>query len=135
VQPSGVTVNVSFSGNHSGDYDNQKLTVDYLTFYFSSHYAHPIVKRWKIFGGGGFVFGLSSIKMLGTYPIYQSDPAGGFVSVVATDVTDPLDIQSNYAQVYGEIGVRADWNKVYLQLQGSIGKYSGASMGVGYKIF
>ena len=86
------------------------------------------------FGGIGFVGGQSSLKLVGKYPIYTSDPTGS-VSVVAEDVEDPLDIQDTYSQPFAEAGIRGDWKHFYVQLQGNLGIYSGGGLTVGYKIF
>ncbi|NPA46711.1 MAG: hypothetical protein GXO24_05795 [Chlorobi bacterium] len=132
VKPSGVTVNASTSGNQSGPYDNQKLLLDYTSFSLATHYAYLFGKHYRIYVGGGMVAGNSSLKLVGTYPIYESDPTGSF-SVVAEDIDDPLDIQNAYFAAFGEAGIRADWKKWYLQLQANIGNYTGGSLGIGYK--
>ena len=132
VKPGKVVINGSYNSQQSGDYDNQKLLIDYASFSFASHYAYYLSKHWRVYGGAGLVLGGSSIRMVGTYPVYESDPMG-IVSVVATDVEDPLNIQKPYVTVFGEAGLRADWNRWYLQFQTHLSFYMGGSLAFGYK--
>ncbi len=132
VKPDNVYTYLTVTGNLSGPYDNQKLLIDYHSLSVSTYLAHHLGRRWKIFAGGGITGGISFIRMKGIYPVYSSDPTGNF-SIVAEDVEDPLDISQEAAQWYLEGGIRADWKRFYLQLQGDYGQYYGGALQLGYK--
>jgi len=134
IKPDGVTVNATLTGRHNGPYDNQKFLADYLAFSVSTHAAYSPGKHWRLYVGAGYVWGNSTLRLAGTYPVYESDPTHSF-SVVAKDIHDPLYIKDNYGQIYGEAGIRIDRKRFYFQLQGNLGHYTGAGLGLGFKIF
>ena len=132
VKPGKVSANSLIPGSHNGPYDNQRFLIDYTSFSLSTHYAYLLGKHWRIFAGAGVVGGTSSLKLKGTYPVYETDPSGT-VGIVAKDIEDPLDIPNFYGTAFAEAGLRADWNKWYLQFQGNLGNYMGGSLALGYK--
>jgi len=55
-------------------------------------------------------------------------------SVVADDVTDPLDMSDNFSRAKFEFGARADWNRFYVQLNYNVATYGGLGLNLGYKM-
>lgn len=132
VKPGNVYTTVTVSGHLAGPYDNQKLLIDYHSIGLSSYLVGHLSEKWRLFAGGGMTGGISSIRMIGRYPIYKSDASGTF-AIVAEDVDDPLNITTSAAQWFVEGGIRAEWKRFYLQLQGDYGLYYGGGLQLGYK--
>jgi len=133
IRPEGFTVNASLDNQQTGPYDNQEFKVTYTTLSFYTHGAYKLNSVFKIYAGIGMVTGRANIQLKGTYPVYIPHPTNLF-SVLATDVDDPIELKKSYGQFYGELGLRADWKRLYLQTQLNLGHYSGLSVGLGYKI-
>ncbi len=134
VRPDGVITLFNPTGNHNGPYDYQRLLIDYHSFSASTHYARFLGKHWQVFAGLNAVFGTSSLQLKGKYPVYLTDPMGG-VSITATDVEDPLDIQNSYGGIFVQTGLRADWKHWALLVQANLANYSGLSFRLSYKLW
>ncbi|NPA42623.1 MAG: hypothetical protein GXO27_01150 [Chlorobi bacterium] len=136
IEPGGIVLSplATLTGDTTGPYDNQKFLLYYFSGSAYTYLAHRLAKHWRVFGGMGFVYGSAILKLVGRYPVYKTAP-GGMVSVVAEDIVDPLFVREFYGQPYAEAGIRGDWKRFYVQLQGNVGIYSGGSLALGYKIF
>jgi len=133
VKPDAVTVPVTLTGSHPGPYDNQELDIFYTSINVGAYADYALTKSISVFAGGGVNMGSSRILVKGNYPIYTSDPSGS-ASVVADDVTDPLDMSDNFSRAKFEFGARADWNRFYVQLNYNVATYGGLGLNLGYKM-
>ncbi len=131
VKPGLAYINASLNNQQSGDYDNQRLDINYHAWSIATAWAYK-TEKWRFYTALAIGGGISTLKLRGTYPVYLSDPSG-FFSIVATDLTDPLDITDTHFQVFNETGVRLDFKHFFLQLQGDLGTYTGGSLLTGYK--
>ncbi len=134
VKPGAVTVPVTMTGSHPGPYDNQEINIFYTSINVGAYADYALTKSISLFAGGGVNMGSSRILVKGNYPVYTSDPSGNG-SVVADDVTDPLDMSDSFSRAKFELGARADWNKFYVQLNYNISTYGGLGLNLGYKMF
>jgi len=134
VQPGGVTVPVTLNGSTPGPYDTQEVNIFYTSINIGAYVDYTIAKKYTIFAGGGTNFGTSRIMVNGNYPIYTADPSGTG-SVVADDITDPIDMSDSFSRTKFEIGARADWDRFYLQLNYNVATYGGVGLNLGYKMF
>ena len=132
VKPGSVYTAITVTGHLAGPYDNQKLLIDYHSVGASTFLVGHLSSSWRLFAGGGATGGISNIRMVGRYPIYKAEGTGTF-AIVAEDVDDPLNITTSAAQWFVEGGIRAEWNRFYLQLQGDYGPYFGGALQLGYK--
>ena len=133
VKPDGVTVPVTITGNASGPYDNQESKINYSSLQLGAYFDYTFVDKYTLFGGAAYNSGTSRIQVLGTYPIYAEDPSHTG-AVVADDIEDPIDIKQNFNRMKFELGARADWNSIYIQLNYNIATYGGLGFNLGYKM-
>jgi hypothetical protein len=134
VTPDGVTVPYGLDGEAAGPYDNQELKMNYSSIHVNGTVIYSI-KNITFWGGLGYNMGFSNVKILGTYPIYGSarTPAGE-VSVSVKDIDDPMDESVSYSRVKGFLGLRYDFEMLYLQANYTIGNYGGIGATIGIKI-
>lgn len=133
VKPEGVVVPVTITGNHTGPYDNQESKIKYSSLQFGTYFDYVLAEKYTFFGGVAYNMGTSRIQVLGTYPIYGEDPSNTG-AVVAEDVEDPIDISNKFNRVKFELGARADWKSIYIQLNYNIATYGGIGINLGYKM-
>ncbi len=131
VNPDGVTVPYSLDGEPTGPYDNQELKMKYSSIYFNATLAYSI-RNITIWGGTGYNIGFSNVKILGTYPIYSSDPSGN-ASVSLTDIDDPMDESDSFSRLRASLGARLDLDMLYFQTNYTIGAYGGLGIAIGIK--
>ena len=131
VQPDGVTVPYSLSGEPTGPYDNQELKMNYSSIYFGANLAYTI-KKFTLWGNIGYNLGTSRVRILGTYPIYGSDPTGN-ASVAVKDIDDPMDESDIYNILKGSLGVRFDFSRYYIQANYTIASYGGVGFALGVR--
>ncbi len=131
ITPEGVHVNVSMTGSHTGPYDNQRFLLDFHSAGLGTHFGWHANKILTLYAGTNLSAGSASLQLKGRYPVYQS--AGSVVSVVATDIDDPLNVQDSAVLFGFESGVYFDWNKVNLHLGINFGKYTGGQFALAYK--
>ena len=132
VKPEDVTVPYGLDGEPAGPYDNQELKMNYSSFYVDGNIIYTI-KNFTIWGGVGYNMGFSNVKILGTYPIYGSDPSGN-ASVTLTDIEDPMDESDSYSKLKETFGLRYDLETLYIQANYTIGGYGGLGVAIGIKI-
>lgn len=133
VRPEGVTVPVTLNGSTTGPYDNQKSKINYSSIQLGTYFDYTVAEKYTFFGGVAYNMGASRIQVLGTYPIYGEDPSHTG-AVVADDIEDPIDIKQNFNRMKFELGARADWKRVYVQLNYNIATYGGLGINIGYKM-
>ncbi len=134
VQPNGVYSPVTPTGNQTGPYDNQALNTFFTSIQFGAYADYQIGEHFTIFAGGGYNVGSSNIQVTGRYPVYIADPVG-IGSVVAEDVDDPLDLSGTFTRTKFDMGVRADFERLFIQLNYNISTYGGLGLNLGYKLF
>jgi len=133
IQPGGITSPITISGSTPGPYDNQEINISYTSFNLGAYVDYDLTKHFSVFAGAGFNAGSSNIKVTGTYPVYTTDHTG-LLSVVASDVDDPLDISNTFSREKFELGVRGDWNRFFVQLNYNMATYGGIGLNLGYKM-
>lgn len=129
VKPGGVYIPYSLTGEATGPYDNQRIKMNYSQIYLDLM-AEYSLKQFTFWGGLGYNVGFSSVKILGTYPIYASDPTGN-TSVSVTDIHDPMDLNGSFSRFKGVLGIRYDISRYYAQLNYTIASYGGLGFGLG----
>jgi len=133
IEPGGINSPISITGNITGPYDNQEINISYTSLNFSVYFDYELSKHLSLFSGGGFNTGSSHIEVIGTYPVYITDPIG-LGSVVAQDVHDPLDISNTFSRTKLEIGVRGGWDRFFIQVNYNMATYGGIGLNAGYKM-
>ncbi len=131
VTPEGVHVNVSMTGSHTGPYDNQKFLLDFHSVGLGTHFGWHANEILTLYAGTNLSVGSALLQLKGRYPVYES--AGGLISVVATDIDDPLNVQASAVLFSFEGGVYFNWNSVDLRFDLHLGKFAGGQLSVGYK--
>jgi len=131
IKPEGVTVPYSLSGETTGPYDTQRLFINFSSFYTSLYTSYRI-KKLTLWAGVGYNMGFSRIQIVGNYPVYASDPTGTS-SVVAEDVTDPMDESDSYARAKADFGIRFDLKRYYLQANYTLASYGGFGTTIGIR--
>lgn len=133
IKPNGITSPITITGHTSGPYDNQEINIFYFSYNIATYFDYTFGKHINLFAGAGYNLGTSNIKVIGTYPVYKSDPAGTG-SVVGEDIDDPLDIKNSFNRTKFDFGVRGDWKHLFFQVNYSPSIYGGLGFNLGYKL-
>jgi len=131
IKPEGVSVPLTLNGKTTGPYDTQRLLINFSSFY-TSVYASYRIKKITFWAGLGYNKGFSHIQIVGNYPVYASDPSGT-ASVVAEDVTDPMDESDSYARTKADFGIRLDIKRWYIQANYTLASYGGFGTTLGIR--
>ncbi len=129
INPNQDALNFSVQSDN-GPYDNQKLQIN------ANSIPIKIVmvkehNKFSFFVGGGYNIMTSLVKMIGTYPIYATDPTDQF-QIITTDIEDPFEYESSFSKLSLDIGANYRSKHLLLGFEYAHSYYKNISLSVNY---
>ena len=129
VKPDENSLTFSPSSDN-GPYDNQKFIIHTV----SVPLRLTIVKQLHNFSfalGGGYNITNSNVKMIGKYPVYETDPSNTF-QVIVDDIDDPFKYARDFNKISFDLGVNYRIKHFSAGLKYTYSYYKNIDLTVGY---
>jgi len=114
----------------NGPYDNQKLQINAN----SIPVKIMMVKehnKFSFFAGCGYNIMTSLVRMIGTYPVYSTDPTDQF-QIIAKDIEDPFEYTRSFSKLSLDLGANYRSKHLLLGLEYAHSYYKNVSLSVSY---
>ncbi|MGB9755361.1 MAG: DUF6588 family protein [Desulfurella sp.] len=86
------------------DYNNQKFYIHSISVPLQFILSKTIKNRFNVFGGAGYNFANSSTGLVGTYPLYKSDPTDSY-SITIDKIKDPIKYNRDNSALFLSLGL------------------------------
>jgi hypothetical protein len=119
-----LSVNPNLKPQNSTDkaYDNQEFFIHSTAFPLQLALSKCFSERFSAFVSGGYNIANSNTGLVGTYPIYKSDPTDTY-NIAIDKINDPIKYSRNNSNAFFNLGVGYQLKRIGFSGELSLAKY------------
>jgi Family of unknown function (DUF6588) len=129
IEPDESKIGISLQSNN-GPYDDQFLKINSFSIPIKLVFLQKMDKLF-LFGGLGYDFWFSRVKLKGKYPVYLADPTNTF-EVVVKDFEDPLSYEQSAKGFSADLGIGYQFTRIEFISSFGLSSYNTVNIGAKY---